>query len=514
MLPAFSHLYAGHRTLAVFLIVLVFAWFSAKHLKPFRSRLSRDSLVISLLDLLLAPVAVIALFTILHRFLTVYSGPEAIDWLPTVFSLTLCLVGSWYVAKMIHAFLAHRYLTNPRAYPEHVPGLFGGVTYTACLLAGLGAFFLFQGYSLTGVWISTGLATALLGFALQQTLGDFFSGIALSLEGSFRLGDWLQLTNGTQGQVIDVNWRATWLRDWDNTTHIIPNARLAAQGFKNLHSEHHWYRPWYFIKIPAEVDPRFAKELLLEAIYNCRHILKSPAPVVRLTDASTQPYTYMVWIHFPNYPAMFRGREELFREIHYVLQRAGVTPATEIQEWRYRRSEIPTAEPSTIQQVLKSQDLFASLDDDEIEMIAQASRQFHYDAGNTILLEGDSRDALDIITSGIVKYHVKLPNGELRLAGELEAGQYYGLISMFTEHPSLFEYMAETDVTLIRVDIDCMREVLQQHPHLADNYASIIKQLIDEAEFIRRGDSRVAAKPTTLHEIKRFIKQIIVTEKS
>lgn len=514
MLQAISHFYAGHKAIATALTVLVFVWFAAKGFKSVRLRLSRDSLLISLVDLLLAPVAITALFALTARLLAGDTGPFNSEWLQTIFNLILCLVVSWYTARLIRSFLARRYFTDSRSLPGHVPGLLGMATYTVCLLLGAGVFFLVQGYSLTGVWISTGLATALLGFALQQTLGDFFSGIALSLESSFRMGDWLQLSNGTVGRVIDINWRATWLRDWDNSTHIIPNARLASQGFKNMHSEHHWYRPWYFVKIPAEVDPRFAKELLIEAIYNCRHILKSPVPIVRLTDASTLPYTYMVWVHFANFPAMFRGREELFREIHYVLQRAGVTPAAEIHEWRVRRAQVPTAEPSTIQHVLKSLDIFANLADEEIERISLASRQIHYDAGSTILLEENSRDALDIITSGVVKYHVKLSNGEKRLGGEMEAGQYYGLISMFTDHFSLSEYTADTDVTLIRIDIDCMREILQQHPHLADYYASLIKQRLDEVEFIQRGYDDIAAKPTTLQEIKRFIKQIIAGEKS
>ena len=33
----------------------------------------------------------------------------------------------------------------------------------------------------------------------------------------------------------------------------------------------------------------------------------------------------MVWVHLKNYPAMFRGREELFREVHRALREAGIS---------------------------------------------------------------------------------------------------------------------------------------------------------------------------------------------
>jgi small-conductance mechanosensitive channel len=508
-LQAMHTFYGSEPLPAIALTLLVFSWLAGKQLSMWRSLQTRLPLFIALLELFLAPLAVILFFALLRIFLSRFPVLATDKWLPALFHLSLSMTVSWYVARGGYAFLGRRHIGEQYAHSQSVPGLLRGLLYASSLLVGAGVFFWVEGYSLTGVWISTGLATALIGFALQQTLGDFFSGVALSLEGCFRIGDWLRLENDTEGQIIDINWRATWLRCWDNTTLVIPNAKLAAQGFKNLHSDDHPYRPWYYVKVPAEVDPRFAKELLFKAAFNCKYILKHPAPIVRLVDASTLPYTYMVWVSFANYPTMFKGREELYREIHYILKRAGVAPAAEIHEWRTRRSEIPTAEPPTIELALKSQDLFSSLTDEEIKEIALASRQLHYDTGCTILQEGDCRDSLDIVISGVVESGIQLPNGKQIRASELAAGEYFGLISMFTDQPSLFGYSAQTDVTLIRVDIDCMREVLRKHPDLAERYAAIIKQRLDEAELLHI--SNVPAQPSsnTLLHINKLIKQLI-----
>jgi small-conductance mechanosensitive channel len=506
----FSH---SHQVAALTLAVLVVAWLPGSRLLLWRGLQQRLPILIAFIDLCLAPLVIILFFSILRALLSPELAAIRNTWLPGLFYLTLCLTMSWYVAKGSYAFVSRRYIGEHSSYPQPVPGLLRSLTYGTCLLIGAGAFMWVQGYSLTGIWISTGLLTALIGFALQQTLGDFFSGLALSLEGSFRVGDWLQLANGNEGQVIDLNWRATWLRGWDNTTQIIPNAKLAGQGFKNLHGEHHRFQPWYYVNIPAEVDPRFAKELLLEAVLNCKTVLKKPAPIVRLTDASTLPYTYMVWVAFTNYPAMFRGREELYREIHYVLQRAGVTASPDIHEWRSRRATIPTTEPPTIQLALRSLELFHSLTDEAIEQVAQASHQVRYDAGSTILLEGDCRDALDIVASGIVDSLVVLPSGELLKVGEFTAGQYFGLITMFTDQPSIFNYTAQTDVSLIRVDLDCIQDVLKGYPDLADRYAMIIKQQLDEAELLRLPASQAAASTATLQQVKDLVKKIIMSGK-
>jgi len=500
-LVAIYTLPSGAFLLAVLLVLL-------QNKKIARRLTSGQKVLLATIEIFLAISTIIFFAAFAHLFLPRYTFFHSGTWLPTVTLFTLCLTGGLFTAKAIHAFWEHRFGTRQLSPVPVIPGLLRGVIYGVCLLVAGIVFAWRQGYSLTGIWVSTGLATALIGFALQQTLGDFFSGIALSLERSFRIGDWLQLENGVHGQVIDINWRATWLKDWDNTTHVIPNAKLAGQGYKNLHNEYHYYHPWYFVRVSAEVDPRFVKELLLEAAFRCRHVLQQPPPVVRLTDASSQPYTYMVWVYFANYPSMYRGREELYREIHYALKRAGIGPAMDIQEWRTRRAEISTAEPPTIYLALKSLDLFSSFPEEEIEEIAQASQQLNYDADSRIILEGDSQDSLDIITSGVVESRMRTSDGQKTYIGELMPGQYFGLVSMLTNQPSIFEYRALTDVTLIRVGLECMQEVLRKHPDLADRYAAIVEQRLAEAELVR-GTSEAQPVSNTTQHVKRFIRKLI-----
>jgi CRP-like cAMP-binding protein len=140
-----------------------------------------------------------------------------------------------------------------------------------------------------------------------------------------------------------------------------------------------------------------------------------------------------------------------------------------------------------------------------------ASQQIHYDAGSTVLLGGDGRDALDIVASGIVDASIELATRDVAKIAEFAAGEYFGLISMFTDQPSIFKYTAQTDVSLIRVDLDCIQEVLQRHPGLADRYAVIIKQRLDEAELLRMPFSPTATTTATLQQVKRLVKNFIMT---
>ena len=210
--------------------------------------------------------------------------------------------------------------------------------YGVCLAVSLSVFSVKYDITPAEVFVWTGATAAVLAFVMQQTLGDLFSGLAISLERPFKLGDWLRLPDGTEGQVIDINWRATHLRAWDKTTFVIPNAKLAQESFTNLHGRNHAFAPWYVVKVSGEHSPEHVLELLKQATEACTYPLPTPAPVVRLMNAEKSPYEYMVWLHFEDYPTMFAGREELYRSIDAILRAEQIAIAADIQEVRLNQN--------------------------------------------------------------------------------------------------------------------------------------------------------------------------------
>jgi small-conductance mechanosensitive channel len=334
-------------------LLLFIGWRIGTHVIGERPLMEHFPRVTAALDVLVLPVQVVIAGGLLRVANRNFGNLLFDSGLLTLTLLMVHLVVGWALARFAEVALA---LRSEERRGEQVPKLIIGLIYGAMLLLALALFMWQQGYSVSGVWVSTGVAAAVLGLALQKTLGDLFSGIALGLEQPFKIGDWLELADGTLGQVVDMNWRATHLRGWDNATHVIPNARLAGESIKNLHAENYLYAPWYFIKIPAEIDPRFATALLLNAAMRCESVLKFPNPIVRLADASSVPYSYMVWVHLKGYPAVFRGREELFREIHRGLREAGIEVAPQVQELRTRRAQVASSELPTIELTLRSLD--------------------------------------------------------------------------------------------------------------------------------------------------------------
>ena len=77
-----------------------------------------------------------------------------------------------------------------------------------------------------------GVVGLAIGLALQGTLHNTFSGFILSFLPNIQIGDWI-VSNGHEGQVIDINLRSVTIKEADNKLVAIPNSKIIDAPFKN-----------------------------------------------------------------------------------------------------------------------------------------------------------------------------------------------------------------------------------------------------------------------------------------
>src|SRR4051812_30894935 len=116
----------------------------------------------------------------------------------------------------------------PRA-GVHVPGMLVTLVEILVWIATVGIIVAgVFGQSVTALLATSTVLIGVAGFALQKMIADFFAGIALSLEGPFSIGDWLQLDQGGPvGKVVEFGWRSTRIVTPEDLMIVIPNGRLA-----------------------------------------------------------------------------------------------------------------------------------------------------------------------------------------------------------------------------------------------------------------------------------------------
>ncbi|MDE3786748.1 mechanosensitive ion channel family protein [Sinorhizobium meliloti] len=129
---------------------------------------------------------------------------------------------------------------------------------------------------------TSGVIAVIFGLALQNTLGDVFSGIALTLGRAYAIGDWIELTDGTEGRVIETNWRSTNLLSATHNVVVLPNSVLAKQGMTNLSRPDETHLITLRVRVAATQRPRVVEEIMRSALQSSVLINKSPPPVAAL----------------------------------------------------------------------------------------------------------------------------------------------------------------------------------------------------------------------------------------
>jgi small-conductance mechanosensitive channel len=129
---------------------------------------------------------------------------------------------------------------------------------------------------------TSGVVAIILGLALQNTLGDVFSGIALTLGRPFSIGDWIQLGDGTEGRVVENNWRSTQVLTPAHNVLVLPNSVLAKVGLTNLTRPDETHLIVLVVRIAAEHRPGTVEQVLKAALQGCGCIVQDPPPAVAL----------------------------------------------------------------------------------------------------------------------------------------------------------------------------------------------------------------------------------------
>ena len=419
----------------------------------------------------------------------------------------LHLLTFWLIARAIDVIVMKRYFFSRTGYDA--PHLLRGLVYAITLFSGL-ALFLWQiKYPLTGFLVSTGVIAGVVGLAMQNTLGNLFSGIAFSLERPFKTGDWLELQDGTVGQVVEMTWRATWFKTFNNTLMMVPNLTLGGQSFTNLEKPTAPYSIWYSLKISPEVDPGFVKTLLATAVGQCRHVLSKPAPSIRLNSAVENPYIYTVWVHYRNYLAHFKGQDELFMHIHRAMAQAGIHLAASVQEIHFSKKRSLKPINLNISSSLRSLSIFAELDNDEIEQISNASEYVIVEVDTELMHEKQKVNKIYIVINGELESSVTLESGRRVVGEQFSAGDSFGWSAIVFEEVGIMTVKALSDSLVLAINRDCLKPVISKHEHLIEQFTQIVTKRMQNLDQARSAALHERNNPLTAAQIKRRIERFL-----
>lgn len=179
-------------------------------------------------------------------------------------------------------------------------------------------------YSISPLLGAAGVAGIAVGFAAKDTVANFFGGIALYFDDTYKLGDFIELDSGEAGTVVSVGIRSTTLMMRDEVLVTVPNSVLNAAKVINQSAPKRRKRLKVPIGVAYGTDIDAFEELVLEIAAEESLVLDSPKPRMRFRSFgnSALQYELLCWVASPTRAA--KATHKLNRTMYKTLTEADI----------------------------------------------------------------------------------------------------------------------------------------------------------------------------------------------
>ncbi len=342
----------------------------------------------------------------------------------------------------------------------------------ALLMLGLKVVF---GYSVTGLFATSAVLSAILGFALQDMLGNIIAGIALQIERPFECGDWVTVGQYC-GQVQSMSWRATRIRDLAGNLLVVPNSQISKESIIN----HHKPTPEHALVLPIGLDyahpPFRVKETVLAAVAQTPNVLTNPAPKVLLVGYGDSAIQYEIKIWIRDHAIWKDIIDDLYTRLWYQFRREGLRIPFPIRSVQWARQKDLEADATAREQAvsvaaLRAVPLLAVLDAEQIRRLADNCPIRLYGRAETVIREGESGDSLFVLVDG--RLEVLIRGGRVNT---LEAGAVFGEMSLLTGQTRSATIATLEASTLIEIRREQMKSVFDADPTAVERLGRLLSE--------------------------------------
>jgi CRP-like cAMP-binding protein len=343
-----------------------------------------------------------------------------------------------------------------------------------------------MGVNVAGIVTASAVVTAVIGFSLQDTLGNVMGGMAMQLERTVAVGDWIQVDK-TIGIVREIRWRQTSIETRIGDTVVIPNSVLTKNqvivlgkqwGSHTAHRQHLQYIFFY-------VDYRFAPTEVIGAVESALH-------VERLTGVADQPAAHCLLWSLKDSLAEYAVRywltdltddeavDSVIRSrVFFALRRAHIAPSmpaiaqfvTQDNHERHQRKRAEQVEERL--ESLQDVELFQPLTLEERRELAARLRLAPFAKGEAMCRQGDAAHWLYILCRGDADVRLNV-DGTSKTIAALHRGNFFGEMGLMTGAPRAADVIATTDTVCYRLDKAQLMEILQKRPEIAEGISLIL----------------------------------------
>jgi len=401
--------------------------------------------------------------------------------------------GALFSLNLLEAACLVGYASRGKTFP--VPGLLRNIIRVLVLL---GVVFwvlrMVLKVDISPLLASTALLTAVIGFALQGVLGNLLAGMSIHLTRTAVPGDWVSI-GGSEGKVVETNWRETRLRTTGGHTILIPNAEVASSQVRNLSIPTSLRRHEVNVGASYSDAPGDVIGALIKAARAVPEVLGKPAPAAYVTAFQDYGINYVLRFWSNRYQDRVLIDGDVSRMIWYEFKRNGIEIPFPMSDkllndfmavvYRQRRlppddGELDLRARQILQSDLSRKFLADSsgkplLGEQEAALLAPLVKRERFTAGETLFRQGDPGGWCLILVSGVLRGRIDPGEGKPAREFEIAPGALVGEISMITGLARTASVSSPGESEVLRFGEEAFRRLLQ----LDEKFSEILYRLVE-----------------------------------
>jgi len=352
------------------------------------------------------------------------------------------------------------------------------------------------GLSLSSIVATSAFLTAALAFGLQDSLGNLMGGVALQIENSIEVGDWIRVEQ-TIGRVKEIRWRHTAIetRNWE--TVIIPNSMLMKQQVAVLGKrtgQPVQLRRWIYFNVDFRVPPSQVIEVVTEALQTgtTRGVATNPPPHCVLCDFKESFCQYAVRYWLTDLIVDELTDSTVRVRIHFALARAAIAmsiPAATMFVEEHNPEKAGLKQDREAQrrlEVLESQELFRALIDSERRELIPHMRLAPFVKDEAMTRQGMEGHWLYLLAQGSAAVYVAIGNGPQEKVATLTAPDFFGEMALLTGDRRSATVIALEDSECYRLEREAFQSILNRRPEIASHLSEVLARRRVELESVRQ----------------------------
>jgi small-conductance mechanosensitive channel len=235
--------------------------------------------------------------------------------------ISFAAVLSFILQRALKRTLAHRF----KKQEGTLAAILRLVHYTVVII-GFGIGLQTIGINISALFAAGAVFAIAIGFAMQNIVQNFVSGIILLIERTIKPGDILEV-EGNVVRVVDMGIRTTIVRTWREEELIMPNSIFAQSTVKNYTLRDNEFRLGVTVGVEYDSDMKKVIEVLQSTARDVSWRLPQPEPRVLLQDFGDSAVIFGVYVNVDDPWKQRVYMSELRKAIWFAFIEAGITIA-------------------------------------------------------------------------------------------------------------------------------------------------------------------------------------------